>query len=223
MIVKDTLGEYLKLMEERPELFLPSDVIEIVKDRAALAEYSESYGVTLGVLYRSKYNILVVDLVESRGTRFPYERIIPAADGRGVVCIPVYCGKLVLLRQYRHATRSEQICFPRGFGEVGLPSYENAKKELSEELGASSRELLKIGELTPDSGLSSCICDVYLCSLESLESTYEEGITEYLLISPEDLKIMIECGDIVDAFTLSALQILDSVGIDIHSFDSPRG
>lgn len=218
MIIKERLDEYFRLMEERPQLFLSSDVIEIVKDRGILEEYTKNFGKELGVIYKSDYNLLVVDLVRSCGNLFPYERIIPTADGRGVVCIPVYNRKLVLLRQYRHATRSEQICFPRGFGEKGLPSYENAKKELYEEIGAGCKEVVKIGELTPDSGLISSVCDVYLCSVSNVEMTADEGITDMLFLSVDELKGLVSNEEIADGFTLAAIAILDAVGIDIEAF-----
>jgi len=210
-------------MEERPELFISSEVIGIIKSRVEIEEYAEKNGVTLGVIYKSDRSLLVADLVEVGGRRFPYERVIPAVNGTGVVCIPVYNGRLVLQRQYRHATRSEQICFPRGFGENQLPTYETAKKLLFEVLGANARELVKIGEITPDRSLSSCTSDVYLCSLDRIESKCANGITEVLCISPDDLKIMIDGGDIVDSFTLSSIAILDAVGIDVEAFYSPMG
>ena len=215
MIVKNGLDEYFKLMKERPELFLSSDVISIVKDRGELEEYSETSGVDLGVVYKSNFNLLVVDLVESGGKRFPYERVISARDGRGVICVPVYKGKLLLLDQYRHATRSRQLSFPRGFGENGLSSLENAKKELWEEIGASCDKLLKLGELTPDSGLTSALCDVYLCHVDAFINNHEEGIIDIVCLSLSEVKSLIASGEIVDGFTLSAISLLDAKKIDL--------
>lgn len=37
-----------------------------------------------------------------------------------------------------------QYCFPRGFGEKGFSPEENAKKELIEEIGITSREIKNI-------------------------------------------------------------------------------
>ena len=40
--VKDTIDEYLKLMEERPELFISSEVIGIIKNRVEIEDYAEA-------------------------------------------------------------------------------------------------------------------------------------------------------------------------------------
>ena len=49
------------------------------------------------------------------------------------VCVPVFEGRFVLLRQYRHAIREFQYGFPRGFGEAGVSVEENVREEIQEE------------------------------------------------------------------------------------------
>lgn len=72
-----------------------------------------------------------------------------------------------MLKQYRHAIRDYQICFLRGFGEKDVTASENVVKELSEEIGATGvSHIRKLGELIPDSGISSNIVSVFLRNRE---------------------------------------------------------
>ena len=208
MIVTDCLNEYFNLMEQKPHLFSRSEVYPIVTDREEIEGYERKSGKRIGVLYKSPYNTLVVDLIDGENGYFTYERIIPTAGERGVVCVPVINGRFLLLNQYRYSIRQLQICFPRGFGEDGIPSCENAKKEMGEETGAVVSECVRLGSLTADSGLIGAECDVYLCIIESFdESRHEEGIKEMLLLSQDELEEKISSGAINDGFTLGAYML----------------
>lgn len=113
--------DYLDLAEERPELFKASSRLQIIMDYESVQQFERNTDKKIGVVYRSAYNLLVVDLVENmKGERFAYERLIPAVKKGAIVSIPVYDDKFVLLKQYRHAMRAFQYAFPRGFGEEGL-------------------------------------------------------------------------------------------------------
>jgi ADP-ribose pyrophosphatase len=214
MMKSECLDKYFLLMEQRPQLFDDSDSLPIVKDREVIERFVTTTGKNIGVIYQSQYNLWIVDLIHSaNGNLFTYERAVPSADGRGVVCIPHYKGQYILLKQYRHAIRSTQICFPRGFGENGVASFDNARKELHEEIGASVKWVEKIGEVAADSGLTSAIADVYLCEIDSYDSTAcSEGITEIFLCSHHTLKMMIARGEINDSFTICAFALLSQNG-----------
>ena len=208
MIVTACIDEYFALMEEKPELFAPSEVYPIVTDREMIKRYEAESGKRIGVLYKSRFNTLVVDLIDGENGLFPYERVIPTSTGRGVVCIPVLDGKFLILNQYRHSIRSMQLCFPRGFGENGLSSKENAKKELLEETGACALDCIRLGEVSPDSGLIGTKCDVFLLPIASFDASRStEGIREMQLCSPAQMEEKIAAGEINDAFTLSAFAL----------------
>ena len=211
MKATNAINEYFELMKKRPEAFLPSKEIEIVTDREVLESYVKETGKELGVVYKSPYNTLVVDLVKAGDRHFRYERIIPSALGRGTVCVSVYNGKFVLIRQYRHPIRAYQLGFVRGFGEDGLCAVENAKKELSEELGATVKAAKALGEVAADSGLSFGIADVVLCELSSYETQKgHEGIVSSVELSFDELKEKISSGEINDGFTLSAVALYEA-------------
>ena len=153
-----------------------------------LLKLEELFDYQFGVVYQSQYNTLCVDPVQGPTGYFPYERIIPTG-GNGVVIVPVYRGKFVLLQQFRHAPRKMQIAFPRGFAESGLLSAENAKKELGEELHAVIRgEPLFLGGISPDSGLTNTCASVYLVQLEHYQpSVGQEGILGTVEMSAQEL------------------------------------
>ncbi len=211
MTAINCIDEYFSVMEERPHLFKASKEYRIVFDRGIIEKYQRDNNIKTGVLYRSKYNILVVDLVEGEGGLYTYERIIPASKNNAVVCVPVMDGKLMLLEQYRHPIREKMLCFPRGFGEDGEEAPENAKKELYEETGAVAKSCIYLGEICPDSGLTSCRCDVFVCEIDGYEpACFSEGIIDVKLYDASTLKEMIGKNMIVDSFTLSAFALYEA-------------
>ena len=199
--------KYQALMRERPALFAPSELLEIVTSLDAVCRFeAETPGRKIGVLYESPFSLLAVDLVRDRtGRLFCYERILPAQPRGAVVAVPVFEGKYVLLRQFRHALRAEQYCFPRGFGEPGIPAGDNVRKELKEEIGADVLSARRLGAVSGDSGLTGGMAEVYLCRIDRpCARQEEEGILEVLLLSPGELRQWIREGKITDAFTLAA-------------------
>ena len=208
MIVTDRIDEYFALMEQRPRLFASSDIYPIVTDRAAIEAYESQTGKKIGVLYKSRFNTLVVDLIAGENGYFTYERVIPTALGHAVVCIPVINGRLLLVNQYRHAVRDRQLSFPRGFGEDGIAPADNAKKELFEEVGAVARECILLGSVSADSGLVGAECDVFLCYADSFaEVCADEGITGVELLDEVTLEELIRERKITDGFTLGAYML----------------
>ena len=187
----------------------------VVTDRAAVMQFETSaQGRPIGIAYSSPYNRLLVDLVEdAQGRRFAYERVLPTAKN-AVVVVPRFEGKFVLLRQFRHALRTFQWAFPRGYGEAGVSAQDNAAKELFEELRvrplAPPRHL---GSVVPDSGLSGGRAEVFVCDIPSPqpEVGYEE-IEGYTCVSPAELDALVQGGEIDDGFTLAALTLLRCVG-----------
>lgn len=185
--------------------------LRIVTDRAAVLQYEASAeGRPIGIAYSSPYNQLLVDLVEDgQGRRFAYERVVPAAKN-AVVIVPRFEGDFVLLRQFRHALRDYQLCFPRGYGEPGVSACDNAEKELFEELKVWPLGPMKhLGSMVADSGLSGGRIEVFACDVPAPNPDvgYEE-IDSCIIVSPAELDELIADGQIDDGFTLSALTLL---------------
>ena len=197
--------EYSKLMEERPELFINSGILDIVTDPEIINDFMEKNNKTIGVLYKSDYSLLVVDLVKDSKVLFTYERLVPAVKDGAVVIVPKYGDKYVLLNQHRHSIRQHQISFPRGFGEKGISSSDNVIKEIEEELGTKASNINYIGSVSPDSGISSNIVSIFTCDVEepNIEEG-KEGITNIYLLNEAELEEYIKNNRINDSFTLSA-------------------
>lgn len=201
--------DYCTLMKERPEAFCNSGIIDVITDIDKIEEFVEITGKKVGVIYRSSYNLWVVDLVKSGDRYYTYERLLPAVEKGAVVTIPRFRGKYVLLKQYRHALRDYQYAFPRGFGEEGIAAESNVGKEIAEELGARVVKTKFLGRVVADSGCCGNLVDIYVCDITEpkIQIGYE-GIQEMVAIEESELKKWIGAGKITDGFTLSAWALL---------------
>ena len=158
-----TLDRYFALMKNSPELFKNSGdegEIRIITNpddiRSEEARLKQAFHLSgkpehwtnIGLLAEDEWFWVVRDLVEFPGGKIGgYIRWINRKSQEGgfnVVLLCVQDEKVLIIKKYRHETRSWSWEFPRGFGEVGLTAEENATKELSEEIGIlpASLELL---------------------------------------------------------------------------------
>lgn len=109
------LADYFDLMQERPNAFTQSPVLSIVTDKQRMLAFMESTNKQLGVVYKSPFHLMVVDLIAGvNGEDFAYERLLPTVEKGAVVCLVEYNNKIVLERVFRHAIRKEQLELPRG-------------------------------------------------------------------------------------------------------------
>ncbi len=212
---------YLRLMKERPQAFTHSDILEIVTDEETVDRFAEETGRPLGVVYESPYHLMVVDLVRSGGAKreegwnaglHTYDRLLPAVALGAVVSVPVYDGKFVLLKQFRHSLRRDIIAFPRGFGEPGISPEENLRKELREEIGVKTvTDVRHLGAVAADTGAIGGQADVYSCQVGTpeLKKGYEE-IKELILLDDREMNEWILTGRMEDGFTLAALALYRS-------------
>lgn len=203
---------YCALTEERPEQFRPLQDLMIEKNIDKICSFEIETNKTIGVIYESKYNILIVDLVyDKSGNYFCYERILPATVAPAVVAITYHKGSFVLLNQARHSTRDYQYSFPRGYGEPGFSSEENVKKEVKEELGAEVIYSKYLGKVIADSGLSGNRVDVHFCEIGDINITEGyEGIVNCISVNRDELNRLISNGNINDGFTLAAITLYDN-------------
>lgn len=169
------------------------------------------------VVFENKYLTLVNDVV-----RFPngkdghYLRALHPVEiqGRhGTVMVTRKGNQFVLLRLFRHPTRSWELEFPRGFAEPHLSAEENARKEVREELGVEITALQEVGVICPNTGLLATRAHVFLVELESLpqaggENQAAEAIESFRFVDPSALMELVRAGEIRCAFTLGALMLV---------------
>jgi len=210
---KEKYIKYIKLMEERPTLYKDSQSIRIEKNIDIINNYEKEHGVEIGIIYKSKYHLLVVDLIYDKNNRYyTYERIFPFAIGKAIVAVVMCDEKYVLLWQYRYPICDYQYAFVRGFGEAMLSGEDNCAKEVLEEVGAQAKNITYLGEVYADSGLCVNSASVYLCNVENINLQDEhEGIQQIHLVSKDKLEEMIIDKKITDGFTLSALKLHQSI------------
>jgi len=102
-----------------------------------------------GVVYEDPYIILVRDAVRRPdGSLGSYCRTLPASGAAGAAVLPMLDGKIVLLCHFRHATRTQHLEIPRGFGEPGVSAADQARAELREEIQAEADSLVELAVFT---------------------------------------------------------------------------
>lgn len=163
----------------------------------------------IGVLLDDPYNILVRDLVKfPDGEMRGYIRSIATATlkgGKGVVVLPEYEGKIMLLHQYRHPTRQWHYEVPRGYGEPNIPAEVNAHKEIEEETGGKVEELVNLGEFYNNTGYESASVALFYAKLSSIgEANVNEGIESFVWLTIKELEEWIANDKITDGFTIAA-------------------
>lgn len=208
------LRDYQAYRNRHADLFAPSAEVPVADtdDRGVMRELVRSmeiYHQKYGMIYQSRYNTFLVDpIARPDGTYYAFERVLPTA-GNGVVIAAWKAGKFILLKQYRHALRAEQYCFPRGYAEPGATPAENIRRELAEELHATIvQKPQSLGFLEPDSGLTSRWIEVFLAELDDYQANIgHEGILEVREVNPEELESMIEDGTVSDGYTIGAMEL----------------
>lgn len=225
------IQEYLEFAKNHPELFsndeamlkleLNSNIIanwmnlrrkELAEKRSPI-EWAE-----IGIILRDKYILVIRDLVEfPDGNRGSYFRILNQADlngGQGVVILPSMNGKYLLLRQYRHPTRSWSYEIPRGFGEPGVTAEQQAKNEISEETQGEIAELIDLGIYHSNTGLEGNKVKLFYANLKSIgKPAQTEGIESYYWVPLAELEEMIATAKITDGFTIAAYTRAKLLGI----------
>lgn len=151
----------------------------------------------VGVVCEDQYLIWLRDAVyfpkKIPGT---YDRIIWKNELKeglsGVAVLPVLpSDHIVLIVNYRHATRSWELELPRGGVEPQETVEEAALRELKEETGLVASSLHFLGQLAPDSGVLSSIMPIFLAEISSQEESqieYGEAIAKVIYFTKEELK-----------------------------------
>lgn len=136
------------------------------------------------------------------------ETIRDTVDHPGAVAIvPVHDGEMVLIRQYRYATRSELLEIPAGTLEIGEDPYACAVRELQEETGYAASDWNKLLSAYVAPGYSNEMIHIYVAEgLTPVGANPEEdesiNVEKY---SFEKVLEMIEYNEIKDAKTISGV------------------
>jgi ADP-ribose pyrophosphatase len=216
----DDRAAYRAMIEKYPDLFRnpPGAAFEILLDEADIQRAEQRMAELLGkagappewsrvgIAFRDQYVLILRDAVRyTDGSLGTYIRAVePSPASPGVVVLPLWQGQVLIIRHFRHATRSWHLEIPRGAG-LSLDARESAQRELAEEIGASGVRLVELGEIYPDTGLTNSRVALFCAEVESYNAPEAmEGITEILPTSVAQFEEMIRSGELEDGFLLAA-------------------
>lgn len=206
---------YFQLVNERPDLFTMTGEdapIRLILEEQALCDLEEKLGYPLGIMYEDSYIILLRDgVIFPNGREGSYFRILPKVNSDHVVILPVVNGKILIMSHYRHGLQKTFWEIPRGMNEPGLSTEENAYRELLEETGISDASLHFLGRTCADTGTLAIPVTIYLAEIAQdmvfAPQDKEEAISEYRLVTLQELQELIAQEEILDGFTLSAVAL----------------
>lgn len=210
--------DYFALVKARPELFInpPGAGFEILLDEAEIRQAEERTAERLrdtgaptewarvGVAFRDQYSLMLRDAVRyADGSVGTYIRMV-APPIPGVVILPVWQEQVLLIRHFRHATRSWHLEIPRGFG-TDADVWNSAQQELKEEIDASGIRLIELGEMYLDTGISDSKVALFYAEITSYGKPEAlEAITDILPTPIPELERMISDCELNDSFLLAA-------------------
>lgn len=169
----------------------------------------------LGVVYRDQYFALLRDpVLFKEGETGGYLRLIPTQPF-GVAILPVYENKVLLIQQYRHATRDWRWEIPRGFVDSDETIKQGAMRELDEEVKGKTDKIEYLGEMEQNTGILSATASLFIAHLSrySVGGDNKEAIESTMLVDKEELNQHFINGLVTDSFTMCALKMAEIKGL----------
>lgn len=123
----------------------------------------------------------------------------------GIAILPVFRGKIGLLKIYKNPIENYSWEIPKGFVEKDEKNKQAALRELYEETGLSCNDIQEYGYTMPDAGIISARIQLFLaenCKEERKFERTEIGLKELKYFSIARVKKMIEKSIIQDACTI---------------------
>ncbi|MFT5758253.1 MAG: ADP-ribose diphosphatase [Alteromonadaceae bacterium] len=160
---------------------------------------------------RSKlFAIEQIDLTFSNGVQREYERM--QGTGRGAVMIVPLLNKdtILLVREYCAGTHTYELGFPKGLIDKGELAEQAANRELKEEIGYGSDNLVHIHQVAMAPAFFSATMDIFLA-----QNLYQEWLTgdepEPLDVVPwklSEFKSLLAQPDFNEARSIAALLLI---------------
>lgn len=162
----------------------------------------------IGVVAEDRFWIWIRDAVRSpSGAEHTFNRIVSKADlndNPGAAALPIQTVngvKMISLQlAFRHATNSWEWEMPRGGSKPGESAEQTARREIREETGFELENVVALGVMTPDSGLTASVVPIFLGEVSSEGKTNHdntEAIKGKHLFTVEDVKEGLKKGALV--------------------------
>ena len=164
------------------------------------------------ILYRGKvFDLKVDEIVYNSGSKGIREI---AVHPGGVVVVPVKeDDKIIMITQFRYPLNKVMLEFPAGKLDKGEDPFNCAIRELEEETGYRTGNVVKLGAISTPPGFCTEVLHLYLAKdLISGSHKREEGeegmeVFEFTL---NEIEMKIKKGEITDAKTICAFYLVKS-------------
>ncbi len=206
---------------EHPDRFLtPAGGVEIITDlgeiKAIENHMGESYAAKgwprawakVGLLYEDPYLLLLRDAVRfPDGTPGVHHRVLRHTSGpSGVAVLSLLGNQIVLVRHFRHPTRSWQWEVPRGAIDPGEGAEISVRRELAEEISGEVLNVVPLGRMHGSTGFMGMTVALFAAHLGRIgDVARSEGIAGLRLVGITELETMVRNGEITDSFTLGCI------------------
>ena len=149
------------------------------------------------------------------------KEILRIACPNWVNIIPVTSNKeIIFVRQFRYGVNENTLEIPGGMVDPGESIRTAAQRELIEETGYNSKDIVKIGELSPNPALFTNRVITYLAKNIEVERNNKQVSSEIIkleLISYDQVGHLIKKGEINHALVIAALHLYQSSSHFVHS------
>jgi ADP-ribose pyrophosphatase len=134
-----------------------------------------------------------MDSIRKGGRRYPYSFI---RMQQSVGILPLVGGKILLIRQYRHALKKEILEIPGGAVSAGERPAAAARRELLEETGFRAKKIRSLGEYYPSPGSADEVCHLYCAECGQYQEPQREPLEliETRLVTAAELEELIATG-----------------------------
>jgi ADP-ribose pyrophosphatase len=157
--------------------------------------------------------VLEVDEVELPGGGSAVREVI-RHPGAAIVLPLTADDRIVMVRQFRYAIAADLLELPAGKLDPGEDAATAARRELAEEVGLASRELVALGSFFTAPGFSDEIIHAFVA--RQLEATAARPDPDEVLIpqrlTMSELGALLRAGRIRDAKTLATIALAAAQG-----------
>ena len=165
------------------------------------------------LLYEGKLKAVRETLETAEGKRFKHETVQhPGA----VVVLPVLSdGGIVFIEQYRHSVRQNLLELPAGTLEEREDPAVCAQRELREEIGMGSRDLLPVGKMLPAPGFCNEVQHCFLARglFPEKATPDEDEVITTVVMSMREVREAVMSERLVDGKSLALLMRVQLLGL----------